>query len=202
MELNVVNCVGGPNRPLLLGAAYGFINEGVVAGTWYVVHPPGYSFIGEIDWTWAVSLTLFHAIFIVFIPIAFIEILFPSLCGQSLLGRRGMVSAVVLLIGCIVIALIILAPLPSHIFLYRLAVLALDLGFSLLALALPSGQTAQAASTTSTLPLYHGAPGASVVSPTARGLPGLWQLRIARKPAMVSYFFLAWVFPVLVAAWP
>ena len=189
---------------LLLGAAYGFINEGVVAGTWYVVHPQGYIFLGGVDWTWALTLTIFHAIISVFTPIAFIEILFPSIRGRSLLRQWGMVSCVVLLFAGIVVAIVVLAPLPLPLFFYRLTVLAIAVGFSLMALALSFRQTAGATMIPPYTPLLH-----TSAPPTAtslRPLPGLWHLRIAGFVAIFAFFFLTHLFPVVVAtllqAWP
>ena len=74
---------------LLLGAAYGFINEGVAAGTWYVIHPQGYIFIGRVDWAWALALTIFHAIISVLAPIAFIEDALPVHQGPSFVASVG-----------------------------------------------------------------------------------------------------------------
>lgn len=182
----IVRRRAGLASALLLGAAYGFINEGVAAGTWYVVHPPGYAFIGRVDWAWALALTIFHSIMSVFAPIAFIEILFPAIHGQPLLRRRGMVTCVVLFTGCIGCAIIVLAPLPLLFLPYRLTVLAVAVLFVLIGLSLPSRRTASLA--------------AVMPPPPGKGrLPGLWRLRIAGFLAMFGYFFLTNVFPVLAA---
>lgn len=179
---------------LLLGAAYGFINEGVAAGTWYVVHPQGYIFIGRVDWAWALALTIFHAAISVFAPIAFIEIVFPSIRGQPLLRRRGIVTCIVLLLGCLAIAILVLAPLPLIVFPYRMAVLAVAILFSLIAWALPSRRANIAASA----PAPN--PGAPAAAPTMRPLPGLWRLRIAGFLAMFGFFFLTNFVPTVVGA--
>ncbi len=191
----IVRRRAGLASALLLGAAFGFVNEGVAAGTWYVVHPQGYLFIGRVDWTWALALTLFHALISVLTPIAFIEILFPSIRGQTLLRRWGMVSCVVLFLGCVFCAIIVLAPLPLPLFPYRLSVLAVAVLFALVALALPSRRATILAPT----PLPTASP-APLRLPTTRRLPGLWQLRIAGFLTMFAFFFLFSLFPVLVAA--
>lgn len=179
---------------MLLGAAYGFINEGVAAGTWYVVHPQGYIFIGGVDWVWALALTLFHAIVSVVTPIAFIEVLFPSIHGQPLLRRRGIVICAVLLLACVSVAILALAPLPLAIFPYRLAVLGVATLFTLVAVALPSRQPGAFTSAAS-LP-----PSASEASLAIRRPPGLWRLRLAGFLAMFGFFFLSYLVPVIVAA--
>ena len=190
----IVRRRAGLASALLLGAAYGFINEGVAAGTWYVVHPQGYLLIGGVDWAWALALTIFHAAISVFTPIAFIEILFPSIRGQSLLRRRGIVSCMVLLLGCLVVAILVLAPLPLLLFGYRMAVLAVAVLFSLLAWALPSRRTSVAASAPAPTP------SAPAAAPIARPLPGLWRLHIAGFLAMFAFFFLTNFVPTVVGA--
>ncbi len=179
---------------LLLGAAYGMINEGVAAGSWYVYRPQGYVFIGGVNWAWVVSITLFHAVFSVITPIAFIEILFPSVRSQRLLRRRGIVACMVLLLGCIGVAILVLAAQPLTIFWYRLTVLMVAILFSLIAWALPSARVT---------PTSMSASGAQPLAPqpptTHRPPPGLWRLRIAGFLATFAYFLLTIPFVVLLA---
>ncbi len=77
---------------LLLGAAFGFVNEGIIANTWYSVTPTGYSLINGVDWAWAAALTIFHMVFSVVVPILFVELLFPRLADRPWLGRKGTVA--------------------------------------------------------------------------------------------------------------
>src|SRR5215469_10338673 len=74
---------------VLLGIAFGFCNEGVVAGTWYRVVNPGYRFLGPIDVAWAVALTVFHLFISMLMTLAFTDVLMPSYASKSLLSRRG-----------------------------------------------------------------------------------------------------------------
>ncbi len=82
---------------ILLGAAFGFVNEGIVAGTWYNVVPVGYTLIGGVDWGWATALTTFHTLYSVVIPILLVETLFPDLAAQPWLRRRGLIISALLL---------------------------------------------------------------------------------------------------------
>lgn len=82
---------------LLLGAAFGFINEGIIAGTWYTVIPGGYAMIGGVDWAWAVALTAFHTLYSVVIPILLVEAIFPDLADRPWLKRRGLIGFSLLL---------------------------------------------------------------------------------------------------------
>ena len=158
----------------LLGVAFGFINEGVIAGTWYTVQPTGYLYFGTVDVAWAVALTVFHLFISVIMPIAFIETAFPALAGAPLLRRRR---------GVVIAALIFL--LISSLFLfvasyrpYRIAVFALALLLALLALRLPAARPR------------------ILTDPKA---PGLWRLRWAGFFAMFAYFALIYLMPALTA---
>lgn len=184
-------------RVVLLGAAYGLINEGVAAGTWYVVHPQGYIFIGGIDWAWALVITLFHMIMSVIVPIAFLEILFPSTHGQPLLNRWGITACVVLLLGCIVTAILLLAPLPLSILPYRLTVLVVAVLFSLVALAAPLKDTATVLAPSQSTPANS--PNTPEVALSPQRLPGLWQLRSVGFLAIFAFFFLSYLFPAIIA---
>lgn len=84
---------------VLLGGAFGVVNEGVVAGTWYTETPDGYAAVGQVVVAWAVALTLFHLVVSVLTPLALVDALFPSWASRPLLGRWGMIlSAVVLVV--------------------------------------------------------------------------------------------------------
>ncbi|HEY0757211.1 MAG TPA: hypothetical protein VGD98_24870 [Ktedonobacteraceae bacterium] len=122
---------------LLLGIAFGFVNEGMIAGTWYTVVPDGYLLLGGIDWSWAVALTAFHTIYSIIIPIFLVEALFPTLARVPWLRRKGVIGFSVLfllttsltfllptyrlerlLVLCAVVILVICAvrlPLSKHI---------------------------------------------------------------------------------------
>lgn len=194
---------------LLLGAAFGFVNEGVAAGTWYTVRSQGYAYFGGVNWAWALALTIFHTIISVIVPIAFIEILFPSIAGKPLLRRRGMVICAALFLGFAL--LVALTPLYRP---YRLAALAVAVLFALLALlALPPRRAIIPAPMEPPLmppPAYPQAYPApyptsyptpqSTPQPTTRPLPGLWRLRIAGFLTMFGYFIMIYLVPVVVLA--
>src|SRR5690242_12570150 len=76
---------------VLLGIAFSFINEGVIAGTWYPGKYEGATYIGGISFVVAAGLTVFHIFISVITPIAFIEMLFPAHAGLPLVRRRGII---------------------------------------------------------------------------------------------------------------
>lgn len=158
---------------VLLGIAFGFLNEGVVAGTWYTVQNSGYVFVGQIDYTWAVALTIFHLFESVIAPIAFIETVFPSHAGRPLLRRRGIViSAVVFLL---VTALVAFVPAYRA---YRFAVFALALVLAIVGFRLPSAPPRK----TST-----------------KAPPRLWALWLAGFGANLAFWVVIFLIPAIMA---
>ncbi len=93
----------------------------------------GRTYIGGIDFVVAAGLTVFHIFISVIAPIAFIEVLFPSLAGVPLLRRRRgvVISAIIfLLVTCLFIFL------PTY-RLYRFVVFIVALMLAIVALRLP-----------------------------------------------------------------
>jgi len=80
---------------VLLGAAYGVLEEGLVVTSWFnpywpdVLYLHGYTRALDINWYWALGLTAFHAIFSITLPITLVEAAFPALEPLSWLRARG-----------------------------------------------------------------------------------------------------------------
>jgi hypothetical protein len=159
---------------VLLGVAFSFINEGVIAGTWYPGKYDGETYIGGISFVVVAGLTVFHIFISVFTPIAFIEAIFPAHAGLRLLRRRGIIisSAVFLLVVSLV------GFVPSY-RAYRLAVLALALVLALVALRLPAAR-----------PRVW----------TATPPPSLWRLRWAGFCGMALLFVMILLVPWIIQA--
>ena len=154
---------------IVLGIAFAFINEGVIAGTWYTVKPDGYVFIGQIDYTWAVALTVFHVFVSVIAPIAFIETIFPSHAGMPLLRRRGIVISAVVFLLLTSLFLFVESYRP-----YRIAVFVLAMLLAIVALRLAAARPRIL---------------------TATPPPGLWRLRLTGFFAMLGFFLLIYAIP-------
>ncbi|HEX8983435.1 MAG TPA: hypothetical protein VF792_11725 [Ktedonobacterales bacterium] len=79
---------------ILLGAAYGALEEGVVVTSWQNPYWPdaaylhGYGTVLGVNWYWALGLTIFHAIVSITLPITLVEAAFPSLAPLPWLGKR------------------------------------------------------------------------------------------------------------------
>jgi hypothetical protein len=154
---------------IALGIAFGFMNEGVIAGTWYTVKPDGYVFIGQIDYTWAVALTVFHVFISVIMPIAFIETIFPSYAGMPLLRRRGIVTSAIVFLLLTSLFLFVESYRP-----YRIAVFVLAMLLAIVALRLPAARPR---------PMRATPP------------PSLWRLRWVGFFTMLGFFLLIYAVP-------
>jgi hypothetical protein len=108
--------LGWPNI-LILGMAYGILEEGLVTTSWFNPHWPdiqtygSYGWAGGLNWLWALNLTLFHAIISITIPILLVELLFPRIAAQPWLGKIGFrvvigVLAATSVIGALLIGLV------------------------------------------------------------------------------------------------
>ncbi len=83
---------------LLLGAAAGAINEGIIAGTWYKVQYKGYALVGGVDPAVAIGLTVFHVLYSTVLPIVLVNLVFPQVADRRWLSRGGVTACLVLLI--------------------------------------------------------------------------------------------------------
>src|SRR5881392_3729166 len=107
---------------LLLGAAYGIIEEALAVKSFF---DPAWMDLGtlgwygrwlDVNWVWAVWLTLYHAVVSIAIPIFLMEWIWPRVRGQPLTGRRGYITAIALLAGATIFINILLTPFrPSGI---------------------------------------------------------------------------------------
>ncbi|HYT18471.1 MAG TPA: hypothetical protein VEO18_09535 [Thermoplasmata archaeon] len=101
---------------LLLGAAYGIIEEGLVVKSFF---DPGWMDLGtlawygrwlDVNWVWAVWLSIYHAVVSIAIPIFLTEWIWPRIRGQPLTSRRGYIAAIALLAGATVFINLLLTP--------------------------------------------------------------------------------------------
>ena len=80
---------------LLLGCAYGILEEGVMVASFF---NPGWMDLGvlggfgrwfEVNTVWAAELTIYHAIFSITIPVLLVELAYPERKGDLWLSDRG-----------------------------------------------------------------------------------------------------------------
>jgi hypothetical protein len=81
---------------ILLGAAYGILEEGLDVMSFFNTAWPDlgnaalYGRWGDTSWLWTVHLTGFHAIFSIVIPILIVHLVFPQARNEPWLGRPGL----------------------------------------------------------------------------------------------------------------
>jgi hypothetical protein len=175
---------------LLLGAAYGILEEGLVVTSWFNPSWPDlgllatYGRLLDTSWVWAVGLTIYHAVVSITLPIVLTEALFPSIADQPWLGKRGLRIVASWLTVASLLGLVGFGFLAfrghgyTHPPLMYLGALLVASGFVWLGLR-PSPK----------MP----------VAPDASALPGLWKLRVLAFGATCAFFCSLWALPHLVA---
>jgi len=108
---------------LLLGAAYGIIEEGLAVKSFF---DPGWMDLGDlgwygrwldVNWVWTVWLTIYHAVVSIAIPIFLVDWLWPETRGKPLTSKRGYVAGIGFLASATIfinLALTPYRPSPWH----------------------------------------------------------------------------------------
>ena len=174
---------------LLLGAAYGILEEGLVVTSWFNPYWPDlgalvhYGRLLDISWVWAFGLTTYHAVVSITIPIILTETLFPHLATRPWLRRRGLILFSIWLALISLFTLFLTGFLQfskqgyTHPPLTYFIALALAVACVWLALRMkPSASQA----------------------PSTRSAPRLWQLRLIALATTIFFFFDLWAVPNLV----
>jgi len=95
---------------LLLGAAYGILEEGVALSTLYdpKANPVGdlgvYGHWAGVNWIWSAGIVPFHALWSISLPILLLGLALPETVGKNLLSQRRIgIVAVIFLIDVLVL---------------------------------------------------------------------------------------------------
>jgi hypothetical protein len=81
-----------------LGIAYGIFEEGTVVQSLFDRHYRGLDFLGfyghwaGVNWVWSLFIVPYHAVFSITIPIALVELLYPSQRREAWLGNTGLIG--------------------------------------------------------------------------------------------------------------
>jgi hypothetical protein len=89
-----VRCHAGWPSVVLLGAAYGVLEEGFATRTFFAPASllgvqGAFGHFASINWVWAVQLATFHAVFSIALPIFLLDVAYPALRGRPLVSTRG-----------------------------------------------------------------------------------------------------------------
>ena len=80
---------------LALGAAYGALNEGLLAKTYFAVNPNSPDLGGAesrwlgVNWPWVTEITLFHMIVSISVPVVLCFLIFPETRHERFLSERS-----------------------------------------------------------------------------------------------------------------
>ncbi len=100
---------------VLLGAAYGIIEEGLTAKSFF---DPAWMDLGilgvygrwlEVNWVWSQGLTIYHTIVSITVPIILVQLTFPSVAGSRWLGRKAFLAAHAWFLAVVVIGFLLLS---------------------------------------------------------------------------------------------
>ena len=101
----VIRWKKGWGTVFLLGLAYGITEEGLGDNTLFNSSHGADGVLGwfgryaGVNWVWSTGVLAYHVIFSVGLPILLLGLAIPATRGRSLLGRRGIVLALVALAG-------------------------------------------------------------------------------------------------------
>lgn len=105
---------------LLLGAAYGALEEGVMVASWSSPVWPDLGVLGVfgrwlgVNWVWAAELTMYHAIVSITIPVMLVELVFPERKGEAWLSDRWLKAVTVILGVDVIIGFILFGLLSAY----------------------------------------------------------------------------------------
>ena len=135
----------GMGSLLLLGAAYGVLEEGLMVASFQNPHWMDLGVLGVfgrwlgVNWVWAVELTAYHAIVSIAVPVMLVELAYPEVKGEPWLRGRWLWVVPGLLLADVVFGLFIFSnvsgfwpPLPQYAFMALVTA-----AFTLLARRLP-----------------------------------------------------------------
>jgi hypothetical protein len=133
---------------LLLGGAYGILEEGLMVKSFFDPNWMDLGILGsfgrwmEVNWVWAEMLTIYHAVFSITIPIVLVELAYPERKEERWIGIRMFTALAAVLGTANVIGFLYLTQYRPPALQYLLAMLAISL-FIYAAYKLPSRKTSE-----------------------------------------------------------
>jgi len=103
---------------LLLGAAYGIVEEGLMVKSFFDPNWMDLGILGTygrwlgVNWVWAEWLTIYHSIFSIAIPILIVDLIYPSYKETNRVGNRALMSFFILLSFIVLFGHIFLTSYP------------------------------------------------------------------------------------------
>ena len=131
---------------LMLGAAFGVIDEGLLVKSFFDPHWKDLGLLGtygrvlNVSWVWSVQAITFQAIFSIALPILIVNLLFPKRRAERWAGPRALLLLIVMFVLAVVLGSLFLYPYRPALLPY-LITLAIGAAFFLLARFLPRAIT-------------------------------------------------------------
>ena len=128
---------------LVLGLAYGIIEEGLMVKSFFDPAWPDLGLLGiygrmaGVNWVWSLFLTIYHAVYSIAIPIFLVELLFPERRDERWVGRRGMITLSLLLLAVVLFGFFALTPYRPPALPYLMA-LVMTVGLYVVARRMPA----------------------------------------------------------------
>jgi len=110
----------GIGSVLLLGAAYGILEEGLMVCSFFNPSWPDLGQLAvygrwlEVNWVWAVMLTIYHAVYSITIPIVLVELAYSRRRSESWLSDRMFKAVFALLVSTVALGFLLFATLSSY----------------------------------------------------------------------------------------
>jgi hypothetical protein len=127
---------------LVLGAAYGIIEEGLMVKSFFDPNWVDIGILGSygrwlgVNWIWVLELTIYHAVISITIPILLTELIFIGRRNESWIGRKGFIIVLLFFTADIVFGYLALTTYRPDTLLYLLTVIVV-IALILLAWRLP-----------------------------------------------------------------
>ncbi|MDE1819727.1 MAG: hypothetical protein KGJ23_01905 [Euryarchaeota archaeon] len=103
---------------LLLGAAYGILEEGIALSTLFYSYAQPVGSLGiyghwlGVNWVWTAGLLIVHALWSISLPIMLLELALPETQGKSLLSAKGVRTV----LGILVVDVLVLLAFSSTLY--------------------------------------------------------------------------------------
>jgi len=120
---------------LLLGIAYGIIEEGLAVKRFFDPQWMDLGILGVygrwigVNWVWSFYLTIYHTIYSIALPILIFNLIFPSLKNKQLLARKGISTVFAVLFVIVGFCYLVLTPYRPNAALYLATLLIVILLF-------------------------------------------------------------------------
>lgn len=110
----------GIGSVLLLGAAYGILEEGLLVCSFYNSGWPDLNQLAVygrwlgVNWIWTVMLTIYHAVYSITIPITLVELAYSQHQHETWVSKRMLKILLVLLLSVVVLGFFLFNPLSGY----------------------------------------------------------------------------------------